>query len=262
MQTNRFRLGRVVCAAVVALIVVSAAHAGEIDFVVFRQGATYYAEITATVEDGTSVRMQKEGDDEWTDFEQWGDEFNIMSNMYATSAELNNEIAGSYTMEAVHSGVTSQYTFDIQSVQEGWFPTNPVLDAVPDEIAQQHEFSWIWNGTADVKYVDYTGETSEEYVEFEQQYESGTLGFDDKSLAADFGTFVGPGDFLVLYGDESDDVVTGWTLESGSEVFGGLGPMQYITSEDKAEFVVVPEPATLGLLTLGGLVLIRRRRKV
>lgn len=261
MEMTRFWLGRAVCAAAaVALILVSAAHADEIEFCVMRQGSTYYAEIMATVEGGTSVQMQKSGDAEWTEFEKWDDEFEIESDTYATLADLNSETVGSYTLQVVHSGGTSEYAFDIQSVEDAWFTTNPVLDPVPDEIPQQYEFSWTWDGTAELKYVEYTGWSPEEYVDFEQEYESGDPGFDDKSLLADFGTLVGSGDFFIVYGDESNDLVTDWTLQSGSGVFGGVGPAQYIASEDVAEFLVVPEPATMGLLVLGGLALMRRRR--
>jgi hypothetical protein len=251
--------GLAVCATLLCANVVSAANAGA-RFMAFRQGNMHYAEISVNVEGGTSVKMLKDGDTEWSTFDRWDDEFDIDSDMFDNLTDLNNEIAGSYTMEIIHSGGTSQYSFDIQAMQSTWFPANPVLALVPDQIPQQHEFSWTWEGTADAKYVEYSLWTLTEEVDFEQEYLFSDPGFDDKSLLANFGTSVGMADFFVLYTNATDSVIANWTRQLGPDVFNGLSPTEYIASEAMGKFEVVPEPATMGLLALGGLAMLRRRR--
>lgn len=256
MLTRRSMFGLVVFVAI--LSVASAANA-ELKVTAFRQGDLHYAEISMNIEGGTNVRMIKDGDAEWTTFDRWDDEFDIESDEFGSLAGLNNEIVGAYTIEITHSGGISEYAFTVQTVQSEWFPQNPVLSLVPDQIPQQYEFSWTWDGTAEGKCVEYSLWSPTGTVDFEQEYGPGDPGFNEKSLVADFGEYVGTGEFFSMYGNTTDSLVTNWALQSGPDVFGGLNPTQYIISEAMAEFEVVPEPTTMSLLALGALAMLRRR---
>jgi len=85
-----------------------------------------------------------------------------------------------------------------------------------------------------------------------------------KSWEIDLG-MTGDGEFMVVYGTEAT-VVGAITFDSGASDVGATDFVfddveQIIASEAFVELTVVPEPATMSLLAIGALALIRRRRK-
>ena len=236
-------LGRAVCAALVCVLAVSAASsalADQIEFDVISQDGGYYAEAMASAAGSTSFKMRKAGETGWDEFEQFGDGFEFESDWFSSLGALNSGLGGDYTMQIVHGSGASEYTFTIDTVSQGSFPSNPVLDSVPSRIPRRHTFAWTWAGSADVKYVEYAVWVDHDETGVELDYEPGDPGFGDLSHDADFGTSGGSGVFFIDYVNGVGDLITNWTLASGDELFGNNGPLQYVASEDKAEFQVSP----------------------
>ena len=224
----------------------------------------YYMEISVDVAGGTSVRMQRDAEG-WSNFDGPfdGQEFDYESPEYGTLSAMNTAMSGNYTMEIVHGGGTSVYTYTLNPTQSGWFPDRPVLADPGDTIAQQTQMTWTWTPTADQKNVEYDGWAgTEPDFEFFEWYDSGAPGFSDLFHNVDYGTFTGQGDFWIVYnkGITTTDLISAWTLDSGTDVINGNVDATAL-SEDFAEYDVVPEPASLSLLAVGAVALLRRKRK-
>jgi hypothetical protein len=132
------------------------------------------------------------------------------------------------------------------------------------------------SGAYEVFYADFDGPNSSTNV-----YDIGTPGFSqgiEGTLGNDVETTVGPGDsggpsflsdwntFEPLVGADGNLILLGINNFSGAVVataphFGSVYGGMYIPAYAAWIDGVVPEPATLGLLVLGGLALVARRRR-
>lgn len=238
---------------------------GELALFMPVNGSTgYYTEISIDVAGATSVRMQRDSEG-WLDFGGPfdGNEFDYETPEYGTLSAMNTATSGNYTMEIVHGSGTSVYTYTLLDPQSGWFSDRPVLADPGDPIAQQTQMTWTWASTADQKEVEYSGwnGTGPDFA-FSESWNSGAPGFSDLSYDVDYGTFTGDGDFYIVYQNSitPTDLVSGWSLDSGDDVING-NIVTAVLSEAYAEYSVVPEPATLSLLAVGAVSLLRRKRK-
>lgn len=258
----------------IALLVAGAAQADNIvDFAVIRQDEDangtadlYFSDIWVEVFGATAVDLLTGGG--WTvpltGF--GGGEFWLESDEYATLADLNFGIGGTHVLRITHAGGVSDYQYTLGEITDAMFPDIPVLDAVPANIPQNYNFEWTWDDAADdmEAEAEIFGKLYKEESSDEGSFVVGTT----TSWVPDFAPETGAGEFLIGYGlggdVKADDgiAVSGWTLLSGDELFGGGTDevVDFADSEDEVQFTVVPEPATLLLLALGGLAMLRKRR--
>ena len=265
---------RMVCGAVVRVSLVSAAPAdGFVEFIVSREQEDdrYRAGIFVEITGATGVELLPQGGGVLP-FEVPYDEpeaFWLQRSDFATLAALNANIAGTHTLRVTHPGGISEYQYTREVVTEGIFPKVPVLDAVPAIIGQMHNFTWTWAGTA--------GEADEMYATA-RIYDRLAKGDNDEggfvigvttNWTPDFRPETGNGQFVIDYSFVgavelgTGITISGWQLLSGDELLDAPGDEidDCVDSQDTAYFTVVPEPATMGLLALGVLTLLGRRRR-
>lgn len=254
------RHGWMPCLMVVVSIlamVVPASAADTIDFGLIRSSdGKYFAEINGELQGVTDVRMQNRTTGDWIIFDVGDSEFDVESDEFDNLASLLADVGGTYSMQITHPAGVSVYTLYIGAALENMFPAMPDM-TVPANIPQQYTFQWDWTGPADVKGIDYW--CGDGGPEFWQLYYAADPEFAATSLNVDFGEFTGHGDFEIIYANLAGSDILSLTHSSGDELFGS-NQLAYMASVDGADFNVVPEPATVSLLTLGGLALLRRRR--
>lgn len=245
------------CAALVAGVQA----ANEMGMGVIADSEGFRGEVWGEVAGITDARMQKEGSADWIVFDVlWGTDFMGESDVYPSLEAFNGDIAGDYILQITHSGGVSTYEFTITPALAEWFPPIPVLSPVPPVIPQQYLFEWTWSGLADAKIIEYYCWDGGYEFDNEGFWWAGDPGFDDLSYLADFDGHCGEGLFVLEYGNLADGLVTNWRHTGGQDIFGGSEAFSYVTAEDRAEFEVVPEPSSLGLVALGGLWVWWRRR--
>ncbi len=205
----------------------------------------------------TGMRLKPQGASDWEDFyEPDPGEFEIETPPQSTLEDLNAMIGGTHQIEVTHAGGTTYYNLQISPLDTSDFPDIPTLDTISPTIPQMFRFSWTWTGTADGKRIEY-GPQSVDPI-FGQTYNSGDSGFEDTYIDANFGAFVGPGEFMVGYGNASGAFVL--TLSNGTDVFDDISSVTAAMAT--AEFEVIPEPAAAGLIGLSAVLwaLLRRGR--
>ena len=253
-------LSAFVCLLAVCALIAPAVYAGQIEFTVQQQGDEFIASFNGQVAGLAGAYMLRDGSVEWMEFETWDDGFGLDSDSFESLDELSAEIAGNYTLQINHADQISQYSFTIGAIQDSQMPACPIIGELPDELPQQYTFTWDWSGTADAKVIEFEGGEDEDYVQFEMFYSADIPGFTDVFYHADFQGFIGDAEAAIFYGNEVDNLIPNFSLRDGDVDVLGDGLTQYVVAFDSASFTVVPEPMTLGLIALGSLALIRRRK--
>jgi len=264
------------------------ARANEVEFAALRADANhdgtpdgFRAEIEVSATAATQVRMYS---DDWSSFEEDGDQFRLESSEHGTLADLLGQIAGTCTLEITTPGNVSTYQFTIGNDE----PT--AAAGFPDPIPEITGVGWSgntarlwWDWSGDPGAVGGLGVEAgaESGGTWLDVYEKTSL--DDPpdyvpktALSVDDIVFPAPPPtydeiaFLVAYGnltplDAGDGaIISGWTHTGGDELFGGQDDQVYelMLSLDFKQ-VVVPEPAGFTLALLGLLPMswyIRQRR--
>ena len=239
---------------IVLLVAVAAQAENYVEFIVYRQDQDnngtadlYLAEIFVGVSGATAVDLLFQGGGT-VSFTDWGDEFELEAGDYATLAGLNAALNGTNTLRVTHAGGVSDYQYTMGQVTEGMFPNIPTLAAVPGNIQQDHNFQWTWAGTADEMFADAEifGKLWKGQESLGGSFVVGTT----TSWTPDFSPETGAGEFLVSYENKGDvlagngSAISGWTLLSGSELFGGGDDevLDFVGSVDEVEFTVVGYP--------------------
>ena len=271
------------------LVLTSPVRAGnEIEFEIFGTdfthggtADTYYAEICVWVDGITNVRMWDGSD--WVDFDSDGsDEFWVETDNFTNLSSLIADIKGAgKKLEITHSTGVSVYSFTIKggtaaefNAIEAKMPTpTPIITSIVPIGLQEQRLSWTWDGgnTADVTCLCAGAEVKvngmwADVCDKCSDDDPAEIDITDLSVDIDFSGHPGPYEeieYWAGYGNLNDvsggtgTLISGWTLDSGDELFGN-DVIEVLVTED---FVVVPEPMTLSLLTIGGLAtLIRRKR--
>lgn len=265
MMKRRFATAGILMVARLILVPWRAAPANEIMLAVGIRDGLYYGKISGEVADVTQVRMWRDDPNDYDLFEQYGDEFWLYSPQVADIATLNEAITGNYFLGIDHPGGTSVYSFAVQSVEASQVPNEPALQSVPSAIPPQYTFAWTWSGTADARIVELEGWEGDRFSPTEffwrsEVFWSSDPGFDALTYDADFADHRGSASFKIIYGNLMTDLVTDWSLVSGDDLFdAGANLMQVTEAVARAEFQVVPKPATLALLAVAVAGLILRR---
>ena len=274
--------GKTICLTVLCLCAFSlSAKAGTqdwIEFYIFKTDAGYDAEIELGVDGVSGAGMVQARIDSGSymvfDFESGDNEYSLETGSLASLAELNATIVGAWELEVTYGEKRSVYTFDIDTVTESMFAPVPNITSHSDggTIGTHVDFEWDWTPDGTFSY-DNTGlyvevdveDPGVDYWDLEAMSVNfdGALANDTKSWEIDLG-MTGDCEFMVVYGTEAT-VVSDITFDAGLSDTGatdfGFDDEQIIASEDFVELTVVPEPMSMSLLALGGLVLIRRRKK-
>ena len=283
-------LNRVTIPLSMVLVLFASVHAraGDVEFILSRQDANhdsvadeFFADIEVYVPGATQVRMF-DGTD-WTDFQDGGGggDFWIDTDDFATMTALLGEISGSYTLEITVDGNASTYDFTLGG------SAATIGAAMPSSIPEitglgwagnTATLSWDWPG-GDANTVDELDVWADTMTGGTWQYvydkasddpppnyiPKTTLQVDDIVFPAAPGSY-DEIEFAVEYANITDvdgangQVVSGWTLTGGDELFGAPDGevIELLVSSDT---LTIPEPATLGLLGLGALALVRKKRR-
>ena len=271
LEVNMRRLlliGRALC-VMVCVSSASAARADNfIEFLVSREPEDdrYRAGIYVDIPGATTIELLPQGGGALPFEVQGGGSFWLQRSDFATLGDLNTNIAGTHTLRITHTGGVSDYEYTRAQIEEGIFANVPVLNPVPAGIPQNYNFQWTWSGAADEMYAD--AQIHDKLSKEEDDEGSFVIGV-TTDWTPDFSPETGTGHFVIDYSYIGDVElgngisITGWALLSGDELFGGANDEidDCIDSQDMAYFTVVPEPGATALLALGGLSLLRRRRK-
>ena len=269
-------LSRAICAAVVCASLVSAASAQNfVEFLVSRQEEDdrYRAGIYVEVSGATAVELLPDGGGTLPFYAPPDDPsgFFLQTCDFATLAALNASIDGTHTLRMTHAGGISDYEYTRALITEDMFAKVPALGTVPASIPQNYNFQWTWSGTADDADEMYAHAEIFDKLSKEDDDEGGFTIGQTTSWTPDFSPETGHGRFVIDYSFIGDVelgtgiTISGWELvPGGDELFGGVHDEidDCIDSQDMAYFTVVPEPATMGLLALGGMGLLRRKSKI
>ena len=135
--------------------------------------------------------------------------------------------------------------------------------------SEYHAFRWT-AGTGMLDLGDLPGGVYSTYAQAVSSDGSVIVGKTENLTTHNYGTFIwdaahGMRDLgEVLTGDYGLDL-TGWTLSDATGISADgmviVGYGRNPTGQSEAWMVVIPEPGTLSLLALGGLALIRRRKR-
>ena len=269
-------LSRAICAAVVCASLVSAASAENlVEFWLERWDQdgdgvadVYGAGIDIEVAGATAVDMVLSGG-ATEPFDAGFSGFWFDTSEDVSLATLNSNIGGAHTVRITHAGGVSEYQYTRALITDSLFPNLPTLAAVPASIEQDHNFQWAWAGSADEMWAE-ADIYNKLYKEDEDDLSIVPFAVGvTTSWTPDFAPETGDGEFTIAY-TFMGDVKAGngisiseWTLLSGAELFGGANDEleDWVDSLDIEYFTVVPEPATMGMLAMGGLALLRKRQK-
>jgi len=266
----------------------STAVAGDVEFEIFRGnedgGATpdyFGAEIDVWSPGATAVAMSSNGGVSWDLFNNdGGGWFWLDTDDYPTLGGLVGDIAGPKLLEITHNGANSPTTYgfnvsnDEAAINDRFPAPLPQITSI-NLPANPATMSWNWAGDpnlVDGLGVDVCGIIAGNWVDIYDKnsgddppdYIPKTIhevndilfpqppgNYDELEFLVGYanGAYIGPGIDGVA--------ISGWTHLGGDELFGG--------PEDVDELFVsehdIPEPASMTLLALGGLALLRRRRR-
>ena len=187
-----------------------------------------------------------------------------------TLAELNSEIYASCKLKVTTASGDCVYNFSINAVTADMFAPIPVITDPNDgaTVAKNVNFTWTWSGnTSDVDELWAEVEPLSGGPSWDENNScDGTMNLSDTSWQPGL-TNTGQASFCLGY--DIDDPMDGSillsaiTFDAGSSTrsdFGWDDQEAYLSSEDEIDMAVVPEPATLAVLGIGTLTLIRRRK--
>ncbi len=280
----------IVILALCLLVLASPVKADDVEFEIFSTDSThggtadtYYAEIGIWGDGITKVRLHDGSD--WTDFYKEGfGEFWLETNAFTNLGTLIADIEGAgQKLEITHGAGVSVYSFTIKggasaelTAIEAKMPApTPIITSVVPIGPQEQRLSWTWGGDiADVTCLCAGAEAKvggiwEDVCDKCSDDDPAEIDITDLSVDIDFSGHPGPYQEIVYwagYGNLNDisggagTLISGWTLDSGDELFDGVDD-EVLEVFEAEGFVVIPEPMTLSLLAIGGLaVLIRRKR--
>jgi hypothetical protein len=238
----------------------------------------YGAEIEVSVSDATGVQMYV-GGSTWVPFaNEGGGNFSMLSNVHTSLADLLTEIGGAQQLKILRAPGDSTYSYNIgtnETTIGAAFPADlPVITGVA-WAGNQATLSWTWGGNpanvdglcveADVQIG---GTWSSVYDECSDDIPQ-VITKSALQAVIDFSSTPGPYDlikYLVGYGNVADvngvngTAITDWTLAGGADLFGGTED-EVTEAFGSGDWLIVPEPATMCLLGLGGIGLLVRRRR-
>ena len=190
-------------------------------------------------------------------------EFNFNSgwNRLATSTVNGSGMVSGEGATGLHTNASQSVAYGWQVNQPGniahWFKVDlgDTYDVGKMHVWNGHGNSWNGIKTADIYYstTDSGNNTANDEADFN------TSGWNLLTAGQAFQQQANPGDNFGPTDTIALDVTARYIVLNISEAWGGInttsiGELQF------EEAVAVPEPATMGLLALGGLALLRRRR--
>ena len=186
-----------------------------------------------------------------------------------TLPQLNGILAGANRLTVNTAGGLCVYDFTISTIPDSLFAplpvvTDPVNLAI--NVPQDQTFQWTWRGDARVSELWTEVSDLADVLWVEDYSGGGGLALSDLSWQpnlAQTGWAVFTAGYDVVAPMDGSSIVSALTFNAGASTgvdFGWDSAEAFASAEGRAAFEVVPEPATLALLGIGALAIIRRRR--